>query len=209
MAKHRDITPPKVASGIMSFCALPEHRGEMVGDLIEEWQERDATSPYSARYWYWDQVIRSVPGILFHRLRRANPGRIGMLVLAYSFGLLAITCWDSSVSHKVVSSLHTEQNPIGPFYINAIYFVLFTVGAAIAAISTALLVFKRNETFLNNVLIGYGPLFLMVSALTFVNASSTSTLALALYFGFRSLILVATFVAGACSVRRWQKYYSS
>lgn len=209
MAEHHDVTPPKIASGIMLMCASPERRSEMIGDLTEEWQTRNATSPYGAKYWYWDQVIRSIPGIVFYRVRQTAPIRIGILALAYSVGLLAITYWDSAVSQQIVKGLLSQPDSLAPFYAHGIYFVLFTVGAAIAAVSTALLVFKRDQPFLDNMLIGYGPLFLIVSLHTFVNVSGTSTLGLALYFLFRSLILAATFVAGACAVRRWQNYYLS
>jgi putative ABC transport system permease protein len=65
------IAPPRLARRVLA-AALPEtHRAVVLADLDEEFAERIASqrSPSAASWWYWRQVLASLPGALRMRVR--------------------------------------------------------------------------------------------------------------------------------------------
>jgi len=76
---------PRVATWLLA-CLLPRaDREAVVGDLIEEYAIRaQSTSPSSVVRWYWGQIWRSIPLILWSTVRRGGAlSTLGVALGAY------------------------------------------------------------------------------------------------------------------------------
>ena len=75
----------RLAISLLESLLPEEHRDAIVGDLIEESALRArSSSRASATWWYWGQVARSIPPVLWSELRRGHWfGTLGAAILAY------------------------------------------------------------------------------------------------------------------------------
>lgn len=72
--RRRYREPPRVAALLLHWCAPIADAAPIVGDLNEEYQERTEpgrTQP-DAEAWYWCQVVRSLPPLIWLRMMRAQ-----------------------------------------------------------------------------------------------------------------------------------------
>ena len=72
------MTPPRFPRRVLRRLVPREARDVLVGDLDEEFERHIAPtrSRLSAGWWYWREVVRSIPGAV--RLRRQARGRVGL-----------------------------------------------------------------------------------------------------------------------------------
>lgn len=62
-----------LANWILACVASPDDRQYVLGDLAEEYAVRRAdTSPMSATWWYWTQIVRSIPWLLWSPVSRSG-----------------------------------------------------------------------------------------------------------------------------------------
>jgi hypothetical protein len=75
---------PRLANWLLACAAAPDDRRYILGDLAEEYAVRRAgTSRMSATWWYWTQVLRSVPWLLWIPVRRSGwLATLGVALLA-------------------------------------------------------------------------------------------------------------------------------
>lgn len=66
---------PRFAESLLGvFVADPDLEEAILGDLLEEWNERvERAGVHAARAWYWGQVLRSVPHLLYERCIHRSP----------------------------------------------------------------------------------------------------------------------------------------
>jgi len=78
-------TLPKLAIRLLESLLPEENRDAVVGGLIEESALRArASTRASAAWWYWGQVARSVPLVLWSELRQGHRLRtLSVAILAY------------------------------------------------------------------------------------------------------------------------------
>lgn len=78
-------TPPRIAIRLLELLLPEEDRDAVVGDLIEESALRTrASTRAAAAWWYWGQVARSIPLVLWSQLRRGQWfGTLGVAIVAY------------------------------------------------------------------------------------------------------------------------------
>jgi hypothetical protein len=63
--------PPRLASGLLGRILPEKDREAVLGDLAEEYALRArSTSPLSVAHWYWRQVCRSIPRVVWCFVRR-------------------------------------------------------------------------------------------------------------------------------------------
>jgi hypothetical protein len=75
----------RIANWILACAATPEDRHYMLGDLDEEYVVLlDETSRMTATWWYWTQVLRSIPWLLWIPVRRSG--------WAVTLGVTAAAC---------------------------------------------------------------------------------------------------------------------
>lgn len=80
----RRLAPPWLPTALLSAILSPNDQGPLLGDLCEEYRLRASTSPEAAARWYWAQVIRSCPILLWRRARRGQwLSTAGIAVAAY------------------------------------------------------------------------------------------------------------------------------
>jgi hypothetical protein len=73
----------RVANWILKCAVAPADREAAIGDLAEEFEIRMRRgSRVDAAYWYWSQVLRSIPWFLWTPVRRG--GWFGTLFLAFA-----------------------------------------------------------------------------------------------------------------------------
>lgn len=77
--------PPRLAEGLLAL--LIGRSAEMLGDLSEEFLCRAAKDPRAAYYWYWQQVLRSLPYAVEHSVLLA---RLSCLVVCACLILLPV-----------------------------------------------------------------------------------------------------------------------
>jgi hypothetical protein len=70
----------RIASAILAWALSPDDRQVVLGDLVEEYAiRREERSALSARWWYWSQVLRSVPWLLWSPVPRIGwAGTVGV-----------------------------------------------------------------------------------------------------------------------------------
>ena len=81
----REDGPPRLAAWLLSVLLSERYREAVMGDLAEEYVLRlqGATGAGVSR-WYWGQVCRSVPPVLWAALRRGRwMGTLGVAIGAY------------------------------------------------------------------------------------------------------------------------------
>lgn len=89
-------TPPRIAEVLLTSCLPQSDLAEAVlGDLAEEWRvQATVHGPLRARFWYWQQCMRSMPHIAMAWWRHAQLPQIlwrGSSVLL-CFSLVALAC---------------------------------------------------------------------------------------------------------------------
>jgi hypothetical protein len=114
-------------------CATPsEDREAVVGDLAEEYAIRlSEGSPARALWWYWNQVIRAVPWLLWIPLRRS--GVFGALAVAIVACIVQAGVELCAVF--VIRNVAVQVNSIGPQVgLSVVLLSLFMVSYAAARV---------------------------------------------------------------------------
>lgn len=63
----------RLANWILACVVSPDDRQYILGDLAEEYAvRRGDMSRMSARWWYWTQVLRSIPWLFWSPVRRSG-----------------------------------------------------------------------------------------------------------------------------------------
>ncbi len=88
--------PPSFPTALLSAILRLDDQGPLLGDLCEEYRLRASTSPAAAGRWYWAQVIRSCPILVWRRARHGQwLSTVGIAVVAYAcvgvLNMLAVT----------------------------------------------------------------------------------------------------------------------
>lgn len=190
-------SPPALARIALSACTQTEYREDILGDLQEEYVSLQSRSRRHADRWYWNQVVRSVPGLVLRRLQCIGAWRIGLLFISYILALLVINLWDVQVARKAAYFL--AKQPDGPSLsiIRTLYFLVFTVGAGLAGALAAALGFKREKSFRSNALLTLGPVFLVLTCVMAANLMASGRQDLFSYLIIRSLLLATMLLLGA------------
>ncbi|MEO8360690.1 MAG: hypothetical protein ABI672_11725, partial [Vicinamibacteria bacterium] len=69
MQRRKSPRPPALAALLIRFTAPATDVDVMLGDLEEEFHRRAATHPSEARFWFWQQALRSAPVNTVRKLR--------------------------------------------------------------------------------------------------------------------------------------------
>lgn len=190
-------TPPRLAQFIITALSPAAYREDILGDLQEGYQRLRFSNPKRARYWYWREVIGSAPRLCAYKFCQIDPGRIGLILLAYITALFAVRIWDIHISRTIVQSLIAGDNPPDVKVIRRIYFLLFSLGAILSGFMAASIGFRAHFSFRRNMTISVMPVFVTLTVLTVFNMVSAGTYERLTYVLFRSAMLGAALTGGA------------
>jgi hypothetical protein len=122
----------RLADWVLTCATPPEDREAVVGDLAEEYAIRVSQgSPARAACWYWNQVIRAVPWLLWLPLRRN--GVFGALAVAI------VACFIQAgvelCAASIIRNVADPANAISPqMGLGVVLLSLFTVSYAAARV---------------------------------------------------------------------------
>lgn len=102
----RPATPPRAAAWILGCLLREPDKEALLGDLAEEHELRwRSDSRPNELWWYWRQVVRSVPALLWAAVRRGRwIGVLGAAIAAYALVTLV-----ESAGTVVLSRLFAQQ----------------------------------------------------------------------------------------------------
>jgi len=154
MSRH---SPPAVASWLLETVVPERNREAVLGDLIEEFTIRtESDRPRAASLWYWEQVCRSIPRMLWTSMQeewlRALPIAISAYIAAGMLEFVVTTQISRLFSlgapfDTVVSMIVGLTTMVFAGYIAArIRPAAATVVASIAFIVVAALMMTRSDT---------------------------------------------------------------
>lgn len=102
--------PPRAAECLLGFFAGAELEAEILGDLAERYSEES----YS-KWWYWSQVLRSIPGccsIWAQEVSRESFAKLGILVM---LALVSVFFWEYRVAQVISWPIAKQVLPVSPF----------------------------------------------------------------------------------------------
>lgn len=146
------MTLPLVSESLLRLCVPVEFQSEILGDLAEEYDRRCASSERAARRWIRRDVIIaafSFPGAGMNLAIAA-----GAAAAAYSFAVV----WEVFIASPLARLMAQEplqpaQNFSWPLFLSA-----QMAGFAIAGALAALLIRRKRQGMLMNLLLGAAPL---------------------------------------------------
>ena len=119
---HKGQQPPVLASLLLA-CFSDPHMPEIMGDLMEEFEERVQSSGLStARRWYWREAVRNAIALLRRRgmTRKVSPKAL-FVSAAIWFSIALLSGW---LTHAWISKANEQAwGPITAVVLVA-YFVL-------------------------------------------------------------------------------------
>lgn len=120
----KNLQPPRSASRILSYLGSP-HLPQILGDLMEEFNERAQTNGLSAaRRWYWWAILRNMIALAAggHMSRKARPKAL-FLISGTWFGISLLWAW---FSHRWLMGLEHQSWGIVTVVVFLLYVIVLT-----------------------------------------------------------------------------------
>lgn len=194
--------PPRLARLTASALSIPEYRDDVLGDLHEGYLALARQSPMAARSWYWCQVLRSLPSLLARRIQSVGVARWSVLALACVSAVIAISAWDIWIARRAAYLWATQPDAPSLLLIRGLYFLVFTIGAAVAGALAALIGFHPQKSFRSNTLGVLLPVLLLATAFMTLSLAASSTENWLPYLLLRTVLIAPALALGACIAMR-------
>ena len=189
--------PPPIAAALVGCMTPPRLRDALLGDLAEEFESRVTTSPAGARFWYWAQVVRSVPPLAWLNVQRLGMRTAGLAVGMSLLGWISIGYWDVHVSRQSASMIASQIVAPDMMIVRTVYFFVQSVGMALVSAAIASFSFRSHWRFARNSAVFLGPISLAFLVSGGMTAISTQQY---LYAGLRVAIAWVALALGAYAV---------
>lgn len=199
---HKIASPPALAERLLALAVTKHDRSIMLGDLHEEFVERNKSSSMRARSWYWRQVLLSTPHLMRQRMQQNTAFAVAAILGITVFSFVLITLWDVYVARTTAGFLAQQivQPPL--LMIRLIYFLLQLTGTAVVGGLIARSLFSSDYTFRKNALTRLGPTALLLVAAAVVTWLSAGGNYPASYLVLRVGLAIPALVLGALVASR-------
>jgi len=151
---------PFLAKKLLKWIAGPKIKESLLGDLQEEYSARSSQS--KTDQWLWQEVMRTIPGLLLIRLRAVNFRSIGVTILLTFGAYLLLLLWGTYITRPIMIGLRDyfpESQSVDYmfWYLPVRLAGIFLVGAVIAFFA-----FRHDRGFIKNFVSRLMPLMLLV-----------------------------------------------
>ncbi|MEM9530148.1 MAG: permease prefix domain 2-containing transporter [Pseudomonadota bacterium] len=192
-------SPPALAERLLTWVSHTSFRDHLLGDLHEEYLARHRTPGEHARRWYWSQALRSLPGLLWHRLASLGVRRLALLMVAYVLALVAVSVWDQLVSRQVVQSLAGQADAWPLIVLRVVYFALYSAGALLAGLLASGLLFEPQRSARAHIILVTAPPAVLAGLVMLIQVFAAGRYEQLGYLMFRVTLFTLMLTLGAAA----------
>ncbi|MEM8815870.1 MAG: hypothetical protein AAGE85_08585 [Pseudomonadota bacterium] len=194
--------PPAIAEALVSRLTPQPHRSYLLGDLAEGYALQLRQSEAEARSWYWRQTLRSMPFLTGLRLRSDGARTLGLVLAVSAAAWVMMDFWELYVARQSASFLASQPDAPSMIVVRSIYFLVQTIGFALAGAGIAKLAFRRQWQFGKNLVYFLGPTLCALVVAAAVAASATQQFG---YIALRIGLAAIALTGGAYLAHRYSR----
>lgn len=122
--------PPRVPCWLLESILPVSYREEMLGDLIEEYNRRtNSTSALNLSIWFWSQICRSIPSLIWSLLRNGDWLTRLMLAFGVYFAMVILKLSAGAAVSKLIAPGQTGRVVLAPI----VFLVTAAIGGCVIA----------------------------------------------------------------------------
>lgn len=144
------LSSPAFARALIAIAAASADRAALIGDLEEEFAQRQKRSGEKAQAWYWRQAALSTPHLIISRLRSPGVRQFILTAAAAIAAYMLVRIWDVFVARSAAQGFYRlfETESFGPTRI--VYLLVQATGYLIAGAGIAWVAFDKRESLMKN-----------------------------------------------------------
>lgn len=161
---ERPEEPPSLALALLRAATAKQMRDALIGDLVEQYDDRATTGSSGANAWFWRQTLFSAPPLLLMRMNSSAAGKAGLLIALVLGAIVFTRYWDLLVARNAAQQFYQIVKPEGFTPARIVYFGVQAFGYALAGAAAYAALNAQRRPLLSFILFPMTPVFFAISA---------------------------------------------